>query len=122
LPREDIDREDSLGLEFECQLNTPTLARLYQLKELGHTNIMALRRTLLDKQDLMRMGADDFVDEGYHTTRGERWVRDRAEECTRLCIQCRRTWSARQVNPEEWCAPYKKEKPEDANRNDITTA
>jgi len=68
--RDDIDREDSSGLEFECQLNTPTLARLYQLKELGRTNIMALGRTLLDKQDLIRIGADDFVEERYHTTRG----------------------------------------------------
>jgi len=72
--RDDIDREDSSGLEFECQLNTPTLARLYQLKELGRTNIMALQRTLLDKQELIRMGVDDFVEEGYHTTRGGWWV------------------------------------------------
>jgi len=57
----DIDREDSSGLEFKCQLNTPRLTRLYQLQELGCTNIMALRRTLLDKQDLIRMDADDFV-------------------------------------------------------------
>jgi len=40
--RDETDREDSSGLEFECQLNTPTLTRLYQLKELGRTNIMAL--------------------------------------------------------------------------------
>jgi len=69
-PRDETDREDGSGLEFECQLNTPSLARLHQLKEFGRTNIMALRRTLLDKQDLLRMDASDFVEEGYHTTRG----------------------------------------------------
>jgi len=68
-PRDDTDREDGSGLEFECQLKTPSLARLYQLKALGRTNIMALRRTLLDKQDLIRMGADDFVEEGYNKRR-----------------------------------------------------
>jgi len=52
-PRDDTDREDSLGLEFECQLNTPSMARLFQLKALGCTNTVALRRTLLDKQDLI---------------------------------------------------------------------
>ena len=41
-PRDDIDREDNSGLEFECQLNTPTLTRLYKLRELGSTNTMAL--------------------------------------------------------------------------------
>jgi len=48
IPRDEIHREDtsSSGLEFECQLHTPTLTRLYQLKELGRTNIMVLRRTL----------------------------------------------------------------------------
>ena len=121
-PRDGIDREDNSGLEFECQLNTPTLTRLYQLKELGHTNIMASRNTLLDTQDQIRMGADDFVQEGYHTTRGGWWVRARAEECTRLCIQCGRAWSVRQVDPEGWCVSCKEEKPEDADRNDLATA
>ena len=88
--KNDINREDNTGLEFECQLNTPTLTRLHQLKKLGRTNPMALRRTLLDEQDLIRMGADNFVEEGYHTTRGGWWVRARAEECTRVCIQCER--------------------------------
>jgi len=59
-PKDDFYREDGSGLEFECQLNTRSLARLYQLKELGRTNIMALLRTLVDKQDY----ADDFVEEG----------------------------------------------------------
>jgi hypothetical protein len=121
-PRDDIDREDNTGLEFECQLNTPTLARLHQLKELGRTNTRALRRTLLDKQDLIRIGADDFVEEGYHTSRGGWWVRARDKECTRLCIQCGRAWSARQVDPEGWCKPCKGEKSEDADRNDLATA
>jgi len=35
------------------------------------TNAVALLRTLLDKQDLIRMGDDDFVEEGYYTTRGK---------------------------------------------------
>ena len=48
VPRDQTDREDGSGLEFECQLHTLSLARLHQLKELGRTNIMALRRTLLD--------------------------------------------------------------------------
>ena len=69
-PSDETDREDGSGLEFECQLNSLSLARLHQLKELGRTNIMALRRTLLDKQDLIRMDAGNFVEEGYHTTRG----------------------------------------------------
>ena len=99
-PRDDIDREDGSGLEFEYQLNTPSLARLYQLKELGRTYIMELRRTLRDKQDLIRMVADDFVEEGYNTTRGGWLVRASAEECSRLCIQCGRAWSARQVDSE----------------------
>jgi len=47
---------------------------------------MALRRTLLDRQDLIQIGADDFVKEKYRRTRGEWWVRATAEECTRLCI------------------------------------
>jgi len=68
--RDETDREDGSGLEFECQLNTPSLARLHQLKEIGRTTIMALRRTLPDKQDLPRMDAGDFVEEGNHTTRG----------------------------------------------------
>jgi len=69
-PRDETDREDGTDLECECQLNTPSLARLYQLKKLGCTNIMALRRRLLDKQDLLRMDASGFEEEGYHTTRG----------------------------------------------------
>jgi len=48
-PRDETDREDSSGFEFGSQLNTPSLARLHQLKKLGYTNIMALRRTWLDK-------------------------------------------------------------------------
>jgi len=55
LPRDETDREDGSGLEFECQQNTPSLAKLHQLKESSRTNMMALRRTLLDKQDLLRM-------------------------------------------------------------------
>jgi len=86
-PRDDTDRENGSGLEFGCQLNTPSLARLYQLKALGRANAVALRRTLLNKQDLIRMGADDFVEEGYHTTKGRSWVRARDQECSRLCIQ-----------------------------------
>ena len=109
IPRDDVHREDtsSSGLEFECQLNTSTLTRLYQLKELGRTNIMALWRTLVDQQDLIRMGADDFV-----------------EVCTRLCIQCGRAWSVSQVDPEGWpgCASCKEEKPEDADRDDLATS
>jgi len=62
-PKDDVDREDNLGLKFECQLNTPTLTSLYQLRELGCINTMALRRTLLDRQDLILIGADDFVEE-----------------------------------------------------------
>jgi len=67
------------------------------------------------------MGADDFVGEGYHTTRGRWWVRARAEECSRLHIQCERAWPARQVDPEGWCASCRKDKPEDTNRNDTAT-
>jgi len=65
LPRENIDRADNTGLEFECQLSIPTPTRLYELKRLGHTNMVALRRTLLERQDLMRMGANDVLEEGY---------------------------------------------------------
>jgi len=109
-PRDETDREDGSGLEFECQLNTPSLVRPDQLKKLGCFNIMALRRTLLDKQDVLRMDAGSFVDEGYHTTRGGWWVRARAEECSRLRIQCERAWSATvtQVDPEGWCASCRK--------------
>jgi len=121
-PRDKIDREDGLGLEFECQLNTPSLARLHQFRKLGGTNIMALRKTLHDKQDLLQMDAGDFVDEGYHTTRGGWWLRARAKESFRLCIQCERAWSATQVDPEGWCVPCRKDKPENAGRNDIATA
>jgi len=83
---------------------------------------MSLRKTLLDKQDLLQMDAGGFVDEGYQTTRGGWWVRARAEECSRLCIQCERAWSATQVDPEGWCAPCRKDKPENAGRNDVATA
>jgi len=120
--RDETDRGDGSGLEFECKLNTPSLARLHQLKKLGCTNIMALQKTLLDKQDLLQMDAGGFVDEAYHTNRGGWWVRVRAEECSRLCIQCERTWSATQVDPEGWCAPCRKDEPENAGRNDIATA
>jgi len=121
-PGDEIDREDGSGLEFECQLNTPSLARLHHLRKLGGTNVMALRKTLLDKQDLLQLDAGGFLDEGYHTTRGGWWVRARAEECSRLCIQCERAWSATQVDPEGWCALCHKYKPENAGRNDIATA
>jgi len=121
-PRDEADREDGSGLTFECQLNTPSLARLHQLRKLGCTNIMALRKTLLDKQDLLRMDAGGFMDGGYHTTRGGWWVRARAEECSKLCIRCERAWSATQVDPEGWCAPCRKDKPENVGRNDIATA
>jgi len=83
---------------------------------------MALRRTLVEMQDLIKMGADDFVEEGYHTTRGGWWVRARAEECTRLCIQCNRAWSAIQVDLEGWCTTCRDDKPEEADRNDAATA
>jgi len=119
LSEDEIDREDGSGLEFECQLNTPSLARLHHLRKLGGTNVMALRKTLLDKQDLLQMDAGGFLDEGYHTTRGGWWVRARAEECSMLCIQCERAWSATQVDPEGWCALCKKDKPENAGRNDV---
>jgi len=111
-PGDEIDREDGSGLQFECQLNTPSLARLHHLRNLGGTNVTALRKTLLDKQDLLQM----------HTTRGGWWARARAEECSRLCIQCERAWSASRVDPEGWCAICKKDKPENAGRNDIATA
>ena len=109
-PGDEIDREDGSGLEFECQLHTPSLARLHHLRKLGGINVMALQKTLLDKQDLLRMDAGGFLDEGYHTTRGGWWVRARAEECSRLRIQCERAWSATvtQVNPEGWCASCRK--------------
>ena len=42
-PKDDIDRKNSSGLEFECRLYTPTLTRLYRLKEMCLTNIMVLR-------------------------------------------------------------------------------
>jgi len=119
-PQNEIDREDGSGLEFECQLNTLSLARLHQLRKLGGS-VMALRKTMLDKQDLLQMDAGGFVDEGYHTTRGGWWVRARAEECFRLCIQCERAWSATQVDPEGWCAPCRKDKPKNAGRNDVAT-
>jgi len=121
-PRDDIDREDGSGLEFECQLDTPSLARLHHLKKLGGTNVMVLRKKLLDKQDLLQIDAGGFLDEGYHTTRGGWWVRARAEECSRLCIQCERAWSATQVDPEGWCALCRKDKPENAGRNEVALA
>jgi len=74
-PRDDTDREDGSGLEFECLLNT-----------------------------------------------GGWWVRARAKEFSRLCIQCGRAWSVRQVDPEGWCASCRKDKHKDANRNDTATA
>jgi len=121
-PGDEIDREDGSGLQFERQLKTPSLARLHRLRKLGGTNVMALRKTLLDKQDLLQLDAGGFLDEGYHTTRGGWWVRARAEECSRLCIQCDRAWLATQVDPEDWCALCKKDKPENAGRNDVATA
>ena len=69
-PGVEIDREDGSGLEFECQLNTPSLARLHQLRKLGGTNIMALRKTLLDKQDPLQMDAGGFVRRLPHYKRG----------------------------------------------------
>jgi len=83
---------------------------------------MALHKTLLDNQDLLRIDAGAFLDEGYHTTRGGWWVRARAEECSRLCIQFERAWSATQVDPEGWCVLCKKDKPENTGRNDVATA
>ena len=68
------------------------------------------------------MDAGGFMDGGYHTTRGGWWVRARAEECSKLCIRCERAWSATQVDPEGWCAPCRKDKPENVGRNDIATA
>ena len=121
-PREDIDREDDTGLEFDCQYSIATLTRLYQLKRLGRTNTVAPRRILQERQDLIRMGADDFLEEGNHTKRGEWCVRATAEECTRHCIQCRRVWSATQVDPEGWCTSCKEDKPEEADRNNTATA
>jgi len=38
------------------------LMRLHQLRKLGHTNTVLLRRTLLERQDLIQMGADDYLD------------------------------------------------------------
>jgi len=120
-PTEDIDREDNTGLEFKCQLNTPMLTRLHRLKNLGRTNPMALRRTLLDKQDLIQIGNDDFVEEGYHTTRGGWWVRARDEECTKICIQCERAWSSKQVDPEGWCTSCREGKPPGRRKPTETT-
>ena len=80
---------------------------------------MALRKTLLDKQDLLQMDAGGFVDVGYHTTRGGWWDRARAEECSRLCIQCERAWSATEVDPEGWFVPCRKDKPGNVGRNDV---
>jgi len=124
LPRENIDREDNTGLEFECQLSIPTPTRLYELKRLGHINTVALRRTLLERQDLMRMGANDFLEEGFilRAMRRGWWVRARAEECARQFIRWRRAWSATQVDPEGWCASCKEDKPEEADRNNTATA
>jgi len=33
-----------------------------------------------------------------------------------------RAWSATQVDPEGWCIPCRKDKPENTGRNDIATA
>ena len=65
-------------------------------QELGCTNTMAPRRTLLERQDLIQMGADDFSEEGYHTTTGGRWVWAIPKECTRHCPHCRRARLAKQ--------------------------
>jgi len=44
------------GLEFRCQLNTPTLDRLRQLVSMCNTGQAAqLRQTLIDNQDLIRL-------------------------------------------------------------------
>ena len=48
--RERIDRED----------NTPTLTRLHQFRKLGRTNAVTLCRTLLERQDVIQMGREDF--------------------------------------------------------------
>ena len=59
------------GLEFRCQLNTPTLDRLRQLKSLCATNQPAqFRRSLIDQQDLIRLREEGYEKNGYHTARG----------------------------------------------------
>jgi len=39
-----------------------------------------------------------------------------------LCIQRERAWSATEVDPEGLCVPCRKDKPENAGRNDIAIA
>jgi hypothetical protein len=93
IPPEDHQDEKEVVLDSQAAVlkwmidfgsGLPLLARQYEHMALGRTNAVALRKKLLDKQDLIRMGADDFVEEGYHTTRGGWWVRARDEECCRL--------------------------------------
>jgi len=85
------------GLEFRCQLNTPTLDKLRQLESLCNTGQAAqLRQTLIDHQDLIRLREGGYARNGFHTTRGGWWVRAVAEEEAVKCNGCGQTWSVRE--------------------------
>ena len=86
------------GLEFKCQLNTPTLDRLRQLESLCNAGQAAqLRQTLIDHQDLIRLRERGYARNGLHTSRGGWWVRAVAEEEAAKCNGCDQTWSVREL-------------------------
>jgi len=59
------------GQEFRCQLNTPTLDRLFQLESLCTANLsVPLRRTLIDQKDLICLRERGYPKNGFHTARG----------------------------------------------------
>ena len=61
-------KRGNAGLEFRCQLNTPTLDRLRQLESLCVTNQAArLRNTLIDQQDLIRLRVGGYAKNGFRT-------------------------------------------------------
>ena len=71
LDEQSVWKQGNGGLEFRCQLNTPTLDRLRQLESLCNTGQTAqLRQTLIDHQDLIRLREGGYARNGLHTSRG----------------------------------------------------
>jgi len=90
LHRTDVidDRECGI-LEVLCTLNTPSPKRMRYLLELcKEKKTSHLRRTLLKKQDLLRIPLF-WKGVSQQTDRGGWWVRAPSEELTSKCIKCR---------------------------------
>jgi len=84
-------------LDFECQLNTPTRGRIYDLLNLGASSSQNLFQSLITNQDLLRLREDMWMN--HKTLRQGWWCRAFETAINRQCPTCNRLWTTEQFPP-----------------------